>query len=87
MSKKIPTTIRLNNLPPEFDEAIRLKRIELLQQGKDYKKEDIVKEIVLDWKNKLIKDNIVYNKFDTDGVSKTPYIDVLGEQYINPIKK
>jgi hypothetical protein len=59
MPKKIPTSIRLNNLTPEFDEAIRLKRIELLQQGKDYKKEDIVKEIVLDYKNNLqhIKSN------------------------------
>lgn len=53
MPKKIPTSIRLNNLTPEFDEAIRLKRIELLQQGKDYKKEDIVKEIVLEYKNNL----------------------------------
>ena len=54
MSKKIPTSIRLNNLTPEFDEAIRLKRIELLQQGKDYKKEDIVKEIVLEYRDSTL---------------------------------
>ena len=69
MSKKIPTTIRLNNLPPEFDEAIRLKRIELLQDGKDYKKEDIVKEIVLVWKNNLRQQTISYNNFCNDGLS------------------
>jgi len=70
MSKKIPTTIRLNNLPPEFDEAIRLKRIELLQQGNDYKKEDIVKEIVLDWAKKEIEFKAICKERLYDSSSK-----------------
>jgi len=44
------TSLRLNNVDAEFEKAIRMKKIELLAQDKDFKKEDIVKEIVLEWK-------------------------------------